>query len=263
MQFSWCLSAAALIASARLAHGGPSNLIASSDGLSVYFQIPTGVGTQSWFRIDSRGKEITPLGGDLIDVSDDGFVRVRSSIESKTCGSSGQYLFDSTELLSLGGIDTTSWTRSLGPYTTFASLDRFGWLVWIEQGSTCLRPGAIRPPALGGLYRVHTGEFVTGQGSLANRRPGRRMITKSGLALVNLDQKLQLVGGVGTPPRPLPSTAPAVEAVIDANGCIVAYVEPGGFNGVHWLDCRTGTDELLGFRALAPALSDDSRYLSI
>src|SRR5262249_46313629 len=138
-----------------------------------------------------------------------------------------------------------------GPASEFIKLDPQGKFSWIE--AHCC-------PALGitagcedrfGLYNLSTRTKVGGPGSaadpvLANRRFGRRSIASTGRALVFRGPQLEWLDASGE--HPIRNVNGAFEAVTDASGANVAYVEDQ-LGKLHWIsgtDFGQGVDETLG-----------------
>jgi hypothetical protein len=252
-----------LLAGWAIAFAGPANLIATADGQVLYFQLRTGIQTDSWFRLESGAGTIEQVAANLTDVSGDGSVVARSFYGTKTCGAPGSTCFLAPDCKASANIQGLSGEKSYLNRRTLLRLDWLGKYAWIEQGALCSGFGVPDIPPVRGLVDVATGAVLTtGQGvTLANQRSGRRMITRDGYTLVLRDQKLELLGPSSATRAVGPLAAPVAEAVVDALGCQVVYAEPDPSNALHWLDCSVNADEPLGFSGTAPALSEDGRYL--
>jgi hypothetical protein len=252
------------IAGCAIAFAGPANLIATSDGRVLYFQLRTGIVTDSWFRMDVITRALTQVPPYVTDVSGDGSVQARSFYGTKTCGAPGSTCFLAPNCKASATILGPAGEKTFLNRRALLRLDWLGKYAWLEQGALCSGLGVPDVPAVQGLVDVATGALVAqGQGvALANQRLGRRMITKDGYALVLRDQRLELAGPSAAAVRGVAvAKAPVAEAVVDAVGCQVVYVEPQPSKALHWLDCGVNADEALGISGSAPALSEDGRFL--
>lgn len=103
------------------------------------------------------------------------------------------------------------------------------------------------------MRRVASAERVR----LASRRPGRRLITNRGKALVHSGLQLHWLSRDGA--EPIRHVNGAFEAATDAGGENVVYVEGEEMGELHWL--AGGGDFRLGLVGSAPALTADGSAL--
>jgi uncharacterized protein (TIGR03437 family) len=237
-----------------------SNLIATADGSTVYFQVETGFVSRSWYVARNAGSVpvVEEVKDSVADVSNSGAVLASASYASRVCGFAGSTCFLAPSC-SAGftirgpGIDVTN-----SRWRTLIRLDREGGLAWINQDSVCSMMGSAPPAALNGLYQSSSlRQVAPASGTkLANERVGRRAITDRRRALVFAGPQLSWLDSTGV--RPIRHVAGAYEAVADAAGANVVYVE-SEVGGLHWI---AADDEKLGLTGSAPALSDDGRILA-
>ena len=237
-----------------------SNLIASADGRTVYFQADTGMPGGGWYAARA-GAQVTafPAAGiEVSDVSGSGLVYASSFVKDRVCGFAGSTCFlapacSASYQIKGPGIDLAYPSRS-----AFVRLDRSGQIAWIAEERTC--PGLGRPvpgPGLHGLYEIPSLRLLApaGEERLASQRRGRRLITDGGRALAFSGIQLTWLDASGS--HPIRHVAGAFEAVADACGENIVYVEePVG--ELHWI---AADDEDLYLTGSAPALSDDGRTL--
>lgn len=237
------------------------NLVATADGRTVYFQMSASPGTTAWYaiRVTEGGLVTERVEGQVADSSDSGELVGYSSAVNRFCGIVGSTCFVQPGCYAL-------W-RLLGPgvdvgndrWRTFLRMDRAGELVWMEQDLICGSRTVAPPPALKGLFETATMRRVAAAEwqRLASRRHGRRLITNTGKALVFSDQQLHWLSRDGT--VPIRHVNGAFEAVTDAWGENVVYVEGEEVGELHWL--AGGGDFRLGLVGSAPALTADGSAL--
>jgi uncharacterized protein (TIGR03437 family) len=250
-----------------------SNLIATSDGNSVYFQIPSGfpngsAGQSSFVaRYTDSGlvvQEITttsfaqPAPANVQDVSADGSVIASAWFSTVVCHGYGEFCAPYGTCDAGFAITGPELNTGGDRYQTFIRLDRAGTLAWIEQGDYCGGIGV--PRSIYGLFAIGASSLAQvtrpASGRAANAEHGRRVITDRGQVLILSGSQLQWVDVNGS--HPLRQVAGAYEAVTDAAGNNVVYVD-GPVGELHWID---GLDEDLGLTGSAPALSDDGNTLA-
>lgn len=141
---------------------------------------------------------------------------------------------------------------------TTVRLDRTGRLAWISQTGLCSGLGVTLSSPLNGLHDTATLNRIAPSApeAIPAARMGRRVITSHERTLVLRGSRLLWLDRLVA--TPLPQRKDAVEAVPDASGENVVYVEAG--NGeLHWI--TGGLDFALGLRGSAPALRDDGNIL--
>jgi len=240
--------------------GAYSDLIATSAGDAVYFQVQTGLVTNRSFAVRNAdsGRVVEPAGGSLADVSVSGSVVASSSVGTRYCGFGGSTCFVAPSCAAHLEIQGPGIQVSTFQRPTFVRLDRSGALAWIDQDEPCRGIGQLpAPPALNGLYETATlRQIAPANGAkLANQRFGRRVLDNRGRALVFVGNQLSWLDASGV--RAIRHVAGAFEAVIDSSGANLVYVE-APFGKLHWIAVD---DEDLGLTGSAPALSDDGRTL--
>ncbi|MFB3827162.1 MAG: hypothetical protein ACE15B_10350 [Bryobacteraceae bacterium] len=238
------------------AAGAYSDLVAAADGSAVWFRVKTGFGDARWYSAKAAKfyLETQELNKSLADVNASGTTLAAASYGERYCGFAGSTCWvaaSCSAAMSIG--DEVS--RSGRP--TFLRLDRSGRLAWIDQQGECRGLGMQLPAPLNGLYEAPSLRQIAPAGGarLANTRYGRRLITDRGQALTFAGIQLQLLDAAGA--HPVRHVAGAYEAVIDAQGKNIVYVEDR-FGALHWI---ADTDEPLGLEGSAPALSDDGGTL--
>lgn len=249
--------------------GAYDNLIATSDGESVYFRVQGGPVTYNWYvaRAGMGGPGVTPVSGPLADVDGAGAVLARAETEFRFCGFAGSSCWLAAACRGSFQLDGPGFHHDSAdgwPYRdTFMRVSRSGKFAWIDQ-SGC--GGQIPPPPsplLSGLYEPASLQLVSARrgGKLANQRLGRRAITDRGQALTIANAQLEWLDATGV--HLIRNVYGAYEAVTDAQGDNVAYID-GPSGELHWV---TGPDWLgardldLGVTGSAPALTDDGRDL--
>ena len=247
-----CFSAPAL-------PGAYSNLIATSDGAAVYFEVRTGPATTSWYV--ARGPEVSAVSGPLADIDGSATVQAFAQTLDRSCGFAGSscwladYCQATFELQEPG-------SQFSNHFRTFVRLSRSGEFVWIDQ-SDCKALGRTPPPQFNGLYLSSSLKLVAAQGSasLASQRYGRRAVTDQGQALTLIGPQLAWLDAAGV--HPIRNINGAFEAVTDAQGANIVYIE-AGFGKLHWVtgpDWLAAGDRDLGLSGSAPALTDDGATL--
>jgi hypothetical protein len=246
---------AVALAFAPVLSAGYSNLIATADGTTVYFQV-VGFGPESWYAL--RTPAIEPVNLPLADVSASGAVVASALDAERYCGFAGSSCFLQPDCQADFSIQGPGIQTGNSRRRTFVRLDRMGAIAWIDQDSGCGGLGLPPlPPALNGLYDSSTlRQIAPARGAkLANQRHGRRVITDGGRALTFVGIQLTWLDAAGS--HPIRHVAGAFEAVTDQMGDSIVYTEaPAG--ELHWIGAQ---DDDLGLSGSAPALSDDGRTL--
>ena len=245
--------------------GAYSNLIATSDGKAVYFQVPTGPVSFTWYvaRQGSGELSVTAANAPLADVDGTGSVLASAATEPRFCGFGGSSCWTANSCEAVFQLQGPGFQYSSNGADTFVRLSRSGQFAWIVQG-WCGGVGWPRPsPMLNGLYDASSLKLVAalGKAGLANSRYGRRAVTDLGQALTLEGPQLGWLDATGA--HPIRNVNGAFEAVTDQQGANVVYVE-AAYGRLHWV---TGTDWLaaqdldLGLSGSAPALTDDGSSL--
>ena len=237
-----------------------SNLIATADGNTVYFQVETGFVSRSWYvaRDASSVPVVEEVRDSVADVSNSGAVIASASYGERFCGFGGSRCFAAAPCSASFGILGAGINITRSNRRTLVRLDRAGRMAWIDENAGCFGIGDnFPPPPLNGLYESSSlRQIVPANGAkLASERFGRRTITDSGRALVFVGAQLSWLGSTGV--RPIRHVAAAFEGVADASGSNVVYVK-SAVGSFHWIAAE---DEDLGLTGSAPALSDDGRTL--
>jgi hypothetical protein len=236
-----------------------SNLIASGDGNTIYFQVGTGLVADRWFAVRNAGSSriVESIDNSLADVSGSGTVLASSSFGERYCGFGGSTCFTAPSCSARFEIQGPGIQVSNSRRRTFIRLDRQGALAWIDQDTPCVGLGPPAPPPMNGLYESSSlRQIAPANGArLANQRYGRRVIGDRGRVLVFAGIQLSWLDAAGV--HAIRHVASAFEAVVDSGGGNIAYVD-APFGNLHWI----GTDdEDLGITGSAPALGDDGRIL--
>ena len=239
-----------------------SNLIATSDGSSVYFQVRTSPVAYSWYS--ATGQTVTPIAQPLADLDSSASITVSAQTLAKTCGFGGSSCFladncQATFAIAGPGIKYSN------PNSTYTRLSRSGKFVWIDQ-HVCWNltpPPAFNVTPLHGLYDTATLALIAAQGTtrLATAQYGRRAVTDSGRALVLDGAQLAWLDAGGK--QLIRNVNGAAEAITDPNGTVVVYQETGS-GRLHWVsgpDWLGATDTDLGVAGSAPALTEDGGKL--
>jgi len=236
-----------------------SNLIATGDGNTVYFQAETGFVSKSWYvaRLASSSPFVEELRESVADVSNTGAVFASASYGERFCGFGGSTCFTAASCSASFAIRGLGISITGSNWRTLIRLDRAGGLAWIDQDKDCTGFGPAPPAPLSGLYQWSSlRQLAPANGAkLANTRFGRRAMTDQGRALVFVGPQLSWLDASGV--RPIRHIAGVIEAVADGTGANIVYVE-SATGQLHWI---AGEDEALGLSGSAPALSDDGRTL--
>ena len=240
-----------------------SNLIATSDGNAVYFQVKTSPVASSWFVAQST--VVSAVSIPLVDIDGSGSITAAAQTLNRICGVAGStcFLADSCEAtftITGPGIHYSN------PNSTFTRLSRSGKYIWIDQ-HVCWNlppPPAFNITPLRGLYDAATLQLIAAEQGitrLATAQYGRRAVTDSGRALVLNGPQLAWLDAGGT--HLIRNVNGAAEAVTDPSGIAVVYQEPGS-GELHWLsgpDWLGARDLDLGVAGSAPAITDDGTKL--
>jgi uncharacterized protein (TIGR03437 family) len=251
--------------------GQYANLIATSDGGSVYLQAHTGPVTNSWYvaRADIAGPSVTPIDGPLADVDGASDILATSQTQWRYCGFAGSSCWLAAGCygsfqLEGPGFNHDNSANGAQYRDTFIRLSRSGRYAWIDQ-TGCGYPVGPVPitPSLNGLYESDSLDLVSAKqkGQLANQRFGRRAITDLGQALTIAGAQLEWLDATGI--HLIRNVFGAYEAVTDAQGNNVAYID-GPSGELHWVtgpDWMGAQDFDLGVTGSAPALTDDGSGL--
>jgi hypothetical protein len=240
------------LVAARILEAGYANLIATSDGNTLYAQATT---EDNWF-VRTAGGPVVSTETYIADVSGTGTTVARSHEARRICtdctGTGWMSMSCSAEV-SITGPGILYGYKDI---PTFVRLSEAGDLAWIGRAEVCGFLSSHYVFGASGLFDVSSGRRVAAAGDfgLANARYGRRVILLDGRALVKSKGRLGWMSADGT--SIILHRADAVEAVTDHVGRNIVYVEQSG--ALHWVEA---TDQDLGFRGEAPALTADGSYL--
>lgn len=242
--------------------GAYSNLIATSDGNAVYFQVQTGPVTYSWYaaRTGAGGPSVAAVNEPLADVDGSGVVLASAATASRFCNFAGSTCWLADYCHARFQLEGPGFKYS-NANDTFTRVSRSGEFAWISQ-SSCIAMGP-QPVTLRGLYESSSLKLVAAQGTAnaANLRFGRLTVTDRGQALTLSGAQLGWLDATGA--HLIRNVNGAFEAVTDPSGKNVVYVE-APYGKLHWV---SGTDWLaaqdldLNLFGSAPALTDDGSNL--
>ena len=243
--------------------GAYSDLIATSDGNAVYFQVQTGPVTYSWYvaRAGTPGPVVTAVNQPLADVDGSGTVLASAFTATRSCSFAGSSCWLADPCRASFQLEGPGFTYS-NTNDTFTRVSRSGEFAWISQRS-CTILGPQPSVILGGLYQSASLKLVAAQGAAgaANQRAGRLTVTDRGQLLTLAGPQLGWLDTSGA--HLIRNVNGAFEAVTDRQGANVAYVD-APFGELHWV---SGTDWLaaqdldLNLMGSAPALTEDGSSL--
>ncbi|MBI4875454.1 MAG: PQQ-binding-like beta-propeller repeat protein [Acidobacteria bacterium] len=247
--------------------GAYSSLVATADGSAVFFEVRSGFRATRWYqaRMEAGSTVLREVERRADDISEDGATLASAFYGERYCGFGGSTCWTAAACSASLWIDGPAGRVDTYGRKTFVRLSRDGRRAWIEQSALCL-PMGMRPPAeYQGLYELSGMRPVAPSGglTLVSRRSGRRLITTGGQILARAaNTQLHLVDAGGA--RPIRHQYGAGEAVLDAAGRNVVYVDGAPAGRVRWIDLARQSEEDPGGAPLtgsAPALSDDGRRL--
>src|ERR1039458_8059525 len=116
--------------------GAYSNLIATSDGKAVYFQVPTGPVSFTWYvaRQGSGELSVTAANAPLADVDGTGSVLASAATEPRFCGFAGSSCWLANSCEAVFQLQGPGFQYSSNGADTFVRLSRSGQFAWIVQG---------------------------------------------------------------------------------------------------------------------------------
>jgi uncharacterized protein (TIGR03437 family) len=244
-RFAFCLA----VLTAFPAFAAYRDLIAAGDGHKVYYRAGTGL-----LQTDKQTNSA------FDDVSADGSVRASTTYGERYCGFAGSTCWVAPPCSASLTITGPGFERRGPPRKSFVRLDRAGRLAWIDQTTACPPMAfAPNPDQWNGLYELPTMDRIApaNGAKLANNRPGRRLITGSGRALVFIGPQMHWLDATGA--RQIRHVYGSDEAVTDARGDNIVYVDASPNGWLHWIEA--GDDRPLDLYGSAPALTDDGRTL--
>jgi len=235
---------------------GYSNLVPAGDSFSrsVYVRIEAGLGASKWYIAGPEG--VRPVNESIEDAANS-FV-ASSSYSERSCGTAGSTCFLQPLCRAATRIQGIGRDWSVNGLSAMVRLDPSGRIAWISTLAIC--PLGVTTPApsrVDGLYEPASLRQIApaNRAELASKRSGRRTITITGRVLTVSGARLQWLDQMGA--HPIRHTHGVFEAVTDFGGSNIAYVE-SAVGELHWI---SSTDEALGFRGSAPALTSDGRAL--
>jgi uncharacterized protein (TIGR03437 family) len=230
------------------AYASYSHLVATTDGRTVHYRTSTGL------LIPGDTASTAPD-----DVSADGLIQASSFYGERYCGFAGSTCWTAPPCSASFAISSRGVKVEGSGRKSFIRLDRSGRLAWIDQTTPCPSMSFTNPPQMNGLYEVPSlTRIAPANGAkLANERTGRRLITDSGRALVFVGPQMHWLDANGV--RQIRHVYGSAEAVTDARGDNVVYVDAMPTGWLHWIE--QGDDQPLDLEGSAPALTDDGRTL--
>lgn len=243
LRAAWIL-AFILIAPAYAAY---THLAATADGRTVFYRAGTGL-------------LLTSEAPAPDDISADGLVQASTTYGERYCGFAGSTCFIAPSCSATLTITGPGFKNEGPRRRTLVRLDRAGRVAWIDQTTACPAMPFTTPAQLNGLYELPSmNRIAPANGAkLANTRTGRRLITESGRALVFVGPQMHWLDAAGV--RQVRHVYGSDEAVTDARGDNIVYVDASPVGFLHWIE--RGDDQPLNLRGSAPALSDDGRTLA-
>lgn len=238
-----------------------TNLIATSDGKTVYFSAPASLVNQASYVAklkDDSTIAVTRSTAGLLDLNGSGTIVATGSYGLKWCsgGHSGCDL--APRCRSYGSVFGPGSSVSLDSLPRTTHLSRSGAFVAFSDLEAC--PPPVAPPSVpSGIYSTNPSQRLADAVPAYPNRPHRRAITDGGRMLAFTPALLFWQGASGI--QWLHASAPAVDATSDASGDNVAYVATNG--ELHWMSDANngGVDEDLGFVGWNPVLSDGGKAL--
>jgi len=255
------LTAAFILAQGLSLAAGYHQLVAGPAGI-IYLRLNSTPINESGYSAAPAGDrpQLSRLNIPVDDVSASGRITIGAFVLRQTCygGSDclslpaceGSFLLNGASMFSFGNENVAT----VGP-----KLSRSGFTAWIHQDGCGL--GSVGHPLPGGLYSAFTLDLQVREDrasrlKLASTRAGRVVVTDAPQALVLDGAQLQWFGQNGD--TPVFTAAPVAEAVTDAIGATIAYVEPDTAQ-LHVIS--NGFNTTLGLQGSAPALTDDGQML--
>jgi hypothetical protein len=244
---------------------GYHELVAGPGG-TIYFRLNSTPISSSAYSVAPAGDrlQLVRLDTPVDDVSASGHITIGAFVMRETCygGSDclrlpaceGSFLLSYASLFSFGNESVA---------TVSPKLSRTGFAAWIHQDGCGI--GSLGHPLPSGLYSTFTLDLRVPEDhagtKLASTRTGRLVIAESPAAgaarVLTLDgTRLRWFDESGG--APVFTVAPVAEAVTDASGATIAYVEPDTAQ-LHLIS--NGFDTTLGLEGSAPALTDDGQTL--
>jgi hypothetical protein len=222
--------------------GSYKNLIAASDS-TVYVEVQWAFGESKWYSVSSSAgqTEVTPLEMPVADVR--GASTATSSYASRYCAFAGSTCFLRPSCQATTRMRGASFDVTLPGQHAFIRFDPRGSFAWMETMNACPGPFGSTGQAtfLSGIYQPAALAQIAPAGGarLASQRHGAITVTLDGRALTFSGPQLQWLDRRGA--QSIPHTSGAYEAVTDAAGLDVVYVEaPSG--RLHWMSVADDFD---------------------